>query len=126
MTSPRAQGNSFASPAIHPICPKSPPSGGFESILPRLANDLDSDATHFVDCDMAILGADPLVYDRYREAVEKEYLPSLAHREYVAGRSAFLSEVIKSPRVFLSEYFHAQYDDQARANIRAELSRLAG
>ncbi len=84
---------------------------------------LDADARHFLDCDTAILGAEPAAFDRYDAAIRAEYahVPDDAYR---AGRRAFLARMQAQPRIFLSDLFHARLDAAARANLTRALARL--
>lgn len=84
---------------------------------------LDDDARHFLDCDMAILGSAPARYDEYERAIADEYaaVPPDAYR---VGRSAFLSGLLRNPRIFLSDRFHASHDAQARTNLARAIAAL--
>lgn len=79
----------------------------------------------FLDADIAILGAPPAIYDSYTAAVRKEYAwaPDDAFR---AGRSAFLINALTWPRLFRTDTFETAYANQARANMRRELTSLTG
>jgi predicted metal-dependent HD superfamily phosphohydrolase len=83
---------------------------------------VDRDAALFLDCDMAILGAAPDAFDAYDTAIAREY-SSLPADAYRAGRRAFLTRLTATPRIFLSEHFHARLDAAARANITRALAR---
>jgi predicted metal-dependent HD superfamily phosphohydrolase len=83
----------------------------------------DHDAAHFLDADMAILGADPVAFDRYDAGIAAEYRHA-PRVPYFAGRRAFLARLAASPRIFLTEYFHARLDAAARANLSRALARL--
>ena len=78
--------------------------------------DVDRDAALFLDCDMAIVAAEPARFATYdREiAFEYQHVPPAA---YAAGRRAFLDGLLAKPRIFLSDYFHARLDAKARANL---------
>jgi predicted metal-dependent HD superfamily phosphohydrolase len=80
-------------------------------------DDVDADAALFLDCDMAILGSASGVYDRYEAAIRDEYA-HLPPDAYAAGRRAFLTALLDSPRIFLSDHFHARLDAAARENLR--------
>lgn len=81
-----------------------------------------ADAAHFLDCDMAILGAPAGEFDAYDAAIAIEYqaLPSDAFR---TGRGRFLRGLLAAPRIFLSDLFHAELDGRARANLTRVVSR---
>ncbi|MFT4197536.1 MAG: hypothetical protein QM601_06440 [Pseudoxanthomonas sp.] len=80
--------------------------------------DVDTEAALFLDCDMAILGAAPAVFDAYDRAIAQEYAPVMPGWLYRRKRRAFLRRLLQSERIFLSEFFHRRLDAQARANLR--------
>lgn len=83
----------------------------------------DLDAAHFLDADMAILGADPATFDAYDAAIAQEYLPVTNALLYRFGRRRFLSKLLVAPRLFHSDHFHTRFDTPARANLRRALGR---
>lgn len=88
-------------------------------------SDVDPEEALFLDCDLAILGADAATFDRYDEGVRLEYAPIVPADAYRAGRRQFLERLASRPRLFLSDYFHARLDAGARDNLRRALARLA-
>ena len=86
-------------------------------------SDVDCDAAHLLDCDLAILGAPPEDFDRYETAIREEYaaIPAPAYR---AGRRAFLEHLLDRDRIFLSDHFHARLDAPARANLLRAAHKL--
>lgn len=78
------------------------------------------DQAHFLDADMAIVGAPPAEFAAYDAAIAIEYghIPPEAYR---AGRRAFLAGLAALPRIFRTDYFHHRLDAQARANLAAAL-----
>lgn len=85
--------------------------------------DAESDDTRrFLDCDMAILGATPEVFDRYDQAIAEEYRGVVPGWIYRRKRRAFLRGLLGRQRIYLSDDFHARLDARARAN----LSRASG
>jgi predicted metal-dependent HD superfamily phosphohydrolase len=85
---------------------------------------VDPDAALFLDCDLAILGADPATFDAYDAAIATEY-PHVPENLYRAGRRAFLEGLLGMRRIFLSDFFHGRYDGAARANLARAIARLA-
>ncbi|MCW5580771.1 MAG: hypothetical protein KIS72_05485 [Luteimonas sp.] len=79
---------------------------------------LADDTRHFLDCDMAILGAEPAVFDAYDRAIAAEYRGHVPGWLFRINRRRFLKAVLAKPRIFLSAFFHKRYDAQARANLR--------
>ena len=78
---------------------------------------LTRDAALFLDCDMAILAAEPVRFDAYDAAIAQEYrgkLPAWMFRHY---RRRFLRGLLASPRIFQSDWFHERRDAAARANL---------
>jgi len=84
---------------------------------------VDGDAALFLDCDMAILGAEPGAFADYERAIEREY-GHLDPAAYRAGRRHFLERVLASEHLYVSDYFRDRLEAKARANIRASLQRL--
>jgi predicted metal-dependent HD superfamily phosphohydrolase len=82
------------------------------------AGEVDAEAALFLDCDMAILGADPATFAAYDAAIAEEYRAVVPRWLYRRKRRAFLRTVLAQPRIFLSDWFHARYDAAARANLR--------
>lgn len=81
---------------------------------------VDPEAALFLDCDMAILGSAPEAFAAYDAAIREEY-SAVPKDLYDAGRGQFLERVLGTPRIFLSDFFHARLDAQARANLRSAL-----
>ncbi|WP_369939489.1 hypothetical protein [Xanthomonas medicagonis] len=79
---------------------------------------VDAETALFLDCDMAILGADPATFAAYDAAIAEEYRAVVPRWLYRRKRRAFLRTVLAQPRIFLSDWFHARYDAAARANLR--------
>ena len=79
--------------------------------------DLDEETRHFLDCDMAILGAPAGQFDAYDAAIAQEYreVPKLI---YTFNRNRFLKHLLDVERIFLSDLFHSRFDVAARANLR--------
>jgi predicted metal-dependent HD superfamily phosphohydrolase len=84
---------------------------------------LGRDAAHFVDCDMAILGAPPARFDAYDDAIALEY-GAVPRDAYRAGRRRFLTALLAAPRIFHSDLFHERLDAAARENLARALDRL--
>lgn len=88
------------------------------------AQELERDARHFLDCDMAILGASDTAYTEYEEGVKFEYEQVVPWPLYRAGRGRFLESLLAADRIFLSDDFHARLDGRARENLRRALTAL--
>ena len=78
----------------------------------------EADARLFLDCDMAILGAEPAVFDAYDRGIAAEYRGHVPGWLYKLNRRRFLKGLLARERIFLSEFFHARLDAQARRNLR--------
>ncbi|RYZ75048.1 MAG: hypothetical protein EOP91_00235 [Lysobacteraceae bacterium] len=76
------------------------------------------DARHFLDCDMAILGASPDVFDAYDRGIAEEYRGKLPGFLFRLNRKRFLKGLLARERIYLSDFFHLRYDAMARANLR--------
>jgi predicted metal-dependent HD superfamily phosphohydrolase len=89
----------------------------------ELGNGPDAlDAMHFLDCDMAILGAAPERFDAYDRGIADEYRGRVPGWMFRRGRRRFLESLLASDRIFLSACFHARFDAPARANLRRVLA----
>src|SRR5690606_31160708 len=76
------------------------------------------DTRHFLDCDMAILGAEPAVFDAYDRGIAAEYRGKVPAWLFRLNRRRFLKTLLGKPRIYLSDFFHERYDARARANLR--------
>ena len=83
---------------------------------------LPADTQHFLDCDMAILGAPDDQFDAYDAAIADEYsaVPKILYR---FNRKRFLKHLLDAERIFLSDLFHTRFDAAARSNLRRALAR---
>ena len=78
---------------------------------------LDTDSRLFVDCDMAILGSEPAQFLAYDKAIAVEYRGKIPGWMFQFYRRKFLKDLLDSPRIYLSDMFHATHEAKARANI---------
>jgi predicted metal-dependent HD superfamily phosphohydrolase len=76
------------------------------------------DTRHFLDCDMAILGAEPTVFDAYDRGIAAEYRGQVPAWLFKLNRRRFLKALLAKERIFLSDFFHVRLDAQARSNLR--------
>ena len=86
------------------------------------------DTRRFLDCDMAILGAEPEAFAAYDRAIAEEYraVPRWLYRR---KRRAFFRGLLDRERIFLSDFFLDRLEAAARRNLRAMLSdgdKIAG
>lgn len=81
------------------------------------ADPIGDDTRRFLDCDMAILGADLAAFDAYDRGIAAEYrhVPGWL---YALNRRRFLKALQARERIFLDDGFHARFDAQARHNLR--------
>jgi len=88
----------------------------------RLAvGEVDDEAALFLDCDMAILAAEPAVFDAYHRAIAIEYRGKLPGWLFEFNRRRFLKGLLAKERIFLSGFFHARLDAAARGNLQRAL-----
>jgi predicted metal-dependent HD superfamily phosphohydrolase len=80
------------------------------------------DTRHFLDCDMAILGAAPEVFDAYDRGIAAEYRGHVPGWLFRNRRRAFLKGLLARERIYLSDFFHERLDAQARANLRRAIT----
>jgi predicted metal-dependent HD superfamily phosphohydrolase len=84
---------------------------------------LDEDTKHFLDCDMAILGAGPEQFQAYDKAIANEYRGKLPGWMFQFYRRKFLRGLLDLPRIYLSELFLSSHEAKARANIEVLLKK---
>ncbi|MFC9845913.1 hypothetical protein ACFWFF_25500 [Streptomyces sp. NPDC060223] len=85
--------------------------------------DDDRNGQVLCDADLAILASPPPAYAEYTTAVREEYafVPDEAFRK---GRAAILRQLLDLPRLFRTPYGEREWEERARENLRAELTRL--
>jgi predicted metal-dependent HD superfamily phosphohydrolase len=83
-----------------------------------------ADCALFLDMDMAILGADPDVFDVYDAGVRQEYatVPDVQFRE---GRRSILGDFLSRDRIYITETFHKSHDARARSNLKRAIAALS-
>jgi len=84
----------------------------------------DRDGEVLCDADLAILAAPADGYAAYAAAVREEYrhVPDAA---FAAGRAEVLARLLAMPRLFRTPLARELWEERARANLAAELARLA-
>jgi predicted metal-dependent HD superfamily phosphohydrolase len=76
-----------------------------------------------VSIDLSILGSDPGRYREYVGDVRKEYA-HVPDPMWHAGRAAVLNRLLQVDPLYPEERFRAQFEEQARQNMSAELKAL--
>ncbi len=81
------------------------------------------DQPWFLDFDLSILGCDPPRYDQYAQQIRQEYhmFPDQAYR---LGRRQVIERLLGRERLYLTEAFFAEREEQARENLRREKDQL--
>lgn len=90
-----------------------------------LSADEADDMAHFLDMDLAILGTQPAVFDRYEAGVRREYA-HVSDDLFRQGRAAVLNRFAARERLYFSPWGLARFEAQARANIARSLAALNG
>lgn len=88
-----------------------------------MVDPLLSDCAYFLDMDLAILGSAPDVFEAFQHAIREEYhdVPDDLYRE---GRRAALERFQERKALYFTKPFQAQFEAQARKNIRRALAML--
>lgn len=79
------------------------------------------DARHFLDCDMAILGAAPETFCAYDRSIAEEYR-AVPRWLYRIKRRRFFKKLLASDRIFMSDFFRQRLESQARHNLQSALT----
>ena len=89
----------------------------------ELADTNDSDMAYFLDMDLRILGQTDLVYQAYCQKIRLEY-QYVAKVLYNFSRKKALKRFLDRKRLYFTERFSTQYEQQARQNIKSEIKTL--
>lgn len=83
----------------------------------------DEDTNFLLDADLSVLGKSNEVYLEYIKQIRKEYsiYPDFL---YKPGRKKVLEHFLELESIFKTEYFQDKYENQAKKNIKFELSTL--
>lgn len=92
---------------------------------PPTASAASGDEELMRDLDLAILGQPPERYARYAAAIRAEYA-AVPEAEFRPGRARILSGFLQGERIYRTDVFHRRLEENARANLRAEVARLLG
>ena len=84
----------------------------------------DANGCALSDADLSILAAPPERYEEYVAAVRKEYA-HLPDEVFAAGRADVLRQLAAKPQLFHTDHGSSSWEAPARANIAAELEKLA-
>ncbi|MCW2815628.1 MAG: hypothetical protein JWN84_3083 [Nocardioides sp.] len=76
------------------------------------------------DADLGIMAADTTRYATYVAAVRVDYA-HVPDDVFVEGRAAVLRDLLSKPHLFHTSYARETWEAPARANVEAELTRLA-
>lgn len=83
----------------------------------------DNDTNYFVDLDLAILGESPKHYKDYAEKIRKEYA-MYPTGLFNKARKNVLQHFLKRDKIYQTKLFQDLMEEQARANLNAELRGL--
>ncbi len=81
------------------------------------------DLTLFFDLDMAILGAEADVYQRYCNNIRLEYA-KYPDDVYKAGRKQALKQLLAREHIFITEKYRSELEEKARHNVTREMNLL--
>jgi len=90
----------------------------------RPADD-DPNGCALSDADLAILAGPESRYEEYVADVRREYA-HVPDGDFRAGRAAILADLLAKPHLFHTAHAREHWEPAARANVEAELRRLAG
>jgi predicted metal-dependent HD superfamily phosphohydrolase len=85
---------------------------------------LDNDTQLIVDLDLAILGSEKTIYNKYEVDIRKEYA-MVPEPDYRKGRAAVLKSFLDKEFIYTNEHFRARYEENARLNILRALKSLS-
>ena len=88
------------------------------------AENLAADGKIFLDLDLSILGATPVIYQQYSQAIREEYSYVLEIL-YRQGRKQVLENFLKREVIYFSENLRERFENQARVNLANEIKELS-
>jgi predicted metal-dependent HD superfamily phosphohydrolase len=96
-------------------------------VLATLTHSATDDLTAhaLLDADLAILGADPESYERYRAAVREEYA-AYDDEAWRRGRASVLSDLLGREPLYTTVAARTRWEATAKANLGRELRALTG
>lgn len=77
-----------------------------------------------IDADLWILGSNIWIYAEYKKSIKKEYAPFFTEEEMIAGRTAFIENMLDRENIFYTPDFQRCYTHTAKTNLDFELKRL--
>ncbi|WP_053736023.1 hypothetical protein [Nocardia sp. NRRL S-836] len=94
-------------------------------VLATITHSSDDPLAHvLLDADLAILGSEPEHYERYRQAVRREYA-RYDDPAWRTGRAAVLRSLLERDDLYVTEPARQLWDAAARSNLARELQSLA-
>ncbi len=84
---------------------------------------VDTDSAVLFDADLAILGAEPAVYESYVASVRAEYR-HVSDDDWKVGRAAVLRSFLERPTIFATETGRRRWESAARSNLSIEIDAL--
>lgn len=93
-------------------------------VLATITHSSEDPLAHvLLDADLAILGSEPAHYERYRQAVRREYA-QYDDETWRAGRAKVLRSLLDRDDLYVTEPARQLWDAAARANLSRELQSL--
>ena len=83
----------------------------------------DADRAWMIDIDLAVLGGDPVTYDRFENAIRQEYA-WVDDAIFCEKRAALLRSFLDRPRLYATDYFFTRFEKSARLNLERALCAL--
>lgn len=77
-----------------------------------------------IDADLWILGSNIWIYGEYKKSIKKEYAPFFTKAEMIAGRTAFIENMLDRENIFYTPEFQRCYTHNAKTNLKCELLGL--
>jgi predicted metal-dependent HD superfamily phosphohydrolase len=84
----------------------------------------DTDAHHFLDFDLSVLGASPPLYGTYAAAIRREYA-HVSEADYRQGRARVLGGFLGRPTIYRVAALRKLWEASARTNLAHEIAALA-
>jgi len=90
-----------------------------KGILPEAS---DRKGRYMIDIDFAILGQQTRIFDRYEDAIRREYR-QYPDDAFYPGRKAVVEGFLARDSIYLTDHFKNKYEKKARSNLARSVTR---
>lgn len=95
-----------------------------QHLIPNgLSQEEQTDLALFLDIDLSVLAAPRNIFDAYETQIRNEY-EFVPEPIYVQARNAILKGFLNRERIYFTDHFRNQWDENARSNLHHSIEIL--